>query len=363
MNCSLSSRWIPVVVLLLGFALVPASVSSAGIAPCQEQDPATDEADAGIVEKLAELNKLVESGKVPKALTEVRKLYRESGHLRAGYALSQLIAQRCETLAKSNRKKAHELFVEGGELARELLANPEFPDAVREEVRNSIYNQACSEAVMDDAEAAQKSLGDLFAMGFEDFSQIENDRDFAKLLKEETFRAFIAEARQAVVERVLRQAREEIAAFESFPFDFTTTDVVERPLSLTALKGKIVIVDFWGTWCPPCRAEIPAFIKLKELYASDIEIIGLAYERGEPEEAVTKVVEYGQKAGINYPCAIGDEATQDMVPEFRGYPTTLFIDRDGKVRMLTVGAESYERLESIVLALMEQETSTPATVK
>ncbi len=363
MNCSLSFRWVPVAVLLTGLALGPAVQNSVGLARCQEPDPAADEADAEIVEKLAELNKLVESGKVPKALTEVRKLYKESGHLRAGYAFSQLIAQRCETLAKSNRKKAHELFLEGGELARELLADPGFPDAVREEVRNAIYNQACSEAVMEDAEAAQKSLGDLFEMGFEDFSQIEDDRDFAKLLKEETFQAFIADARQAVVEKVLRQAREEIAAFESFPFDFTTTDVVEQPLSLTALKGKIVIVDFWGTWCPPCRAEIPAFIKLKEKYAADIEIVGLAYERGEAEKAVTQVVEYGQKTGINYPCAIGDEATQDMVPEFRGYPTTLFIDREGKVRMLTVGAESYERLESIVLALMEQETSAPATDK
>lgn len=357
MNCSLSFRWIPVAVLLLGLNMGPAALCCTALTPCQEQDQATDEADAEIVEKLAELNKLVESGKVPKALTEVRKLYEETGHLRAGYALSQLIAQRCETLAKSNRKKAHELFVEGGELARKLLANPDFPDAVRLEVRNAIYNQACSEAVMEDAEAAKKSLANLFELGFEDFSQIEGDRDFAKLLKEESFQTLIADARQAVVEKVLRQAREEIAAFESFPFDFTTTDVASQPLSLAALKGKIVIVDFWGTWCPPCRAEIPAFIKLKEKYASDIEIVGLAYEKGEEAEASSKVVEYGQKVGINYPCAIGDDATQDMVPEFRGYPTTLFIDREGKVRMVTVGAESYERLESFVLALMEQEAS------
>jgi cytochrome c biogenesis protein CcmG/thiol:disulfide interchange protein DsbE len=126
--------------------------------------------------------------------------------------------------------------------------------------------------------------------------------------------------------------------------------------------GKIVVVDFWGTWCPPCRAEIPAFIQLKSRYSSDVEIVGLAYERVEEgEDAAGKVVEFGTKAGINYPCAIGEDATRDMVPGFRGYPTTLFIDREGKVRMMTVGAESFERLEGIVLALMEQETAASAS--
>lgn len=328
----------------------------------QPQDPQEggaeeDPEDEKVREALAKLDKLVADGKLPKAITEVKKLYKSTGHLRAGYALSQLLKTRAEVLAETNRKKAHPVVVEGGKLARELLANPEFPAAIREEVREAIYRQACSEAALNEADEAVQSLQDLFGLGFEDFERIMNEPDFAKLADNEAFQKVFAERQKAAAEKLLGQAREEIAAFESFAFDFNTTDLAGRPLTLEGLQGKLVVVDFWGTWCPPCRAEIPAFVRLKQKYASDLEIVGLAYERGEGEEAAKGVIKFGTENGINYPCALGDEETRDLVPEFRGYPTTLFIDRSGKVRMVTVGAESYNRLESILLALMEEQTS------
>ena len=60
---------------------------------------------------------------------------------------------------------------------------------------------------------------------------------------------------------------------------------------------------------------------------------------------------------MNYPCLIGDEETQKQVPAFRGYPTTLFLDRTGKVRMQFVGSHPYARLESIVLELLNETTN------
>lgn len=318
-------------------------------------DPAEAEADRAIQEELAKFDKLVADGKLPKAITEVKKLYKKTGHLRAGYALSQLLQSRAEQVSGTNRRKAHPTWVEAGKLARELLADPEFPAAVRGEVMNAIYNQACSEAVNEQPDEAVQTLQDLFALGFDNYDQIANDTDLALLAENGAFQKMFSEKLKEVAERVQKQARTEIAEFKSFDFGFETTDLAGRPLALTALKGKIVVVDFWGTWCPPCRAEIPSFVRLKEKYASDLEIVGLAYERGEADEAAKGVIEFGTKNGINYPCALGDEETQNLVPEFQGYPTTLFIDRTGKVRMVTVGAESYQRLESLILVLMEEE--------
>jgi thiol-disulfide isomerase/thioredoxin len=169
-------------------------------------------------------------------------------------------------------------------------------------------------------------------------------------------KTWIADVRKAIRERHLTQARKEVAAFKSFPFNFEQRDLADQPISLSALRGKIVIVDFWGTWCPPCRAEIPAFVALKEKYSFDLEIIGLAYEReDDPAEAAKLVTTFARKNKINYPCALGDKETKAMVPEFRGYPTTLFFDRNGKVRMVTVGAESLNRLDALVSALLEEE--------
>ncbi len=320
-----------------------------------QPDAAAVAEDNRIIEELARFDKLVAAGKTTKAIAEVRKLWEKTGHLRAGYALSQLLQKYGAEQSQRSRSKGHKYFVEGGELARKLLADSEFPDQFRDEIVGAVYNEACSHAVNKAEDEAIQSLRDAIELGFEDFSQIEDDTSFAGLARNDAFTALIAESRAKIRERIVAGIRKEIADFESFAFDFDQADLAGRPLSLTALRGKIVIVDFWGTWCPPCRAEIPAFIKLKENYGEHLEVVGLAYEKGEVAEAPQKVIDFGLKNNINYPCAIGMSETKSMVPEFRGYPTTLFIDGTGKVRMMTVGAESYEKLEAIVLALMEGE--------
>jgi thiol-disulfide isomerase/thioredoxin len=116
---------------------------------------------------------------------------------------------------------------------------------------------------------------------------------------------------------------------------------------------------------PPCRAEITVFVALKEKYSSDLEIICLAYElEDDPAKAAKLLTTFAQKNKINYPCSLGDKYTKKMVSEYRGYPTTLFIDHSGKVRMVTVGAESLERLDALVTALLEKnKTSPPAQHK
>ncbi len=313
-----------------------------------------EELDAGIKEELAKADQLMASGKTAKAIKSVEELFEKTGHLRAGYALSQVYQLYALDLAKENHKKAHPVFLKGGELARKLLDDPEFPRSVRDEIVGAIYNEACSFAILNENEAALKTLGDLFRYGFEEFDKLENDPDLLKLTQTDGFRAVVTEARKAIQEKMDTESKKQIAAFKTFPFDFDQADLAERPLSLSALRGKVVIVDFWGTWCPPCRAEIPAFIKLRGTYSKDLEIVGLAYERGEAADAPQKVIAYGLKTNVNYPCAIGEQATKAMVPEFRGFPTTLFIDRAGKVRMVTVGAESYEKLESLVRVLMNE---------
>ena len=86
------------------------------------------------------------------------------------------------------------------------------------------------------------------------------------------------------------------------------------------------------------------------------QIIGLNYERGGSDEANLKLAtDYAAKEGINYPCLMGDEATRDQVPDFQGFPTTLFIDKAGKVRMKAVGLHEYAFLEAVVNELLAEE--------
>jgi thiol-disulfide isomerase/thioredoxin len=132
-------------------------------------------------------------------------------------------------------------------------------------------------------------------------------------------------------------------------------------VKLADYQGKLVIVDIWGTWCPPCRQEIPHFVQLKKDFPDDLDIVGVNYEHGDPEEAVPKIVDFVKETGINYTCVIGDDATREQIPEFRGFPTTLFVDRTGKVRLKVVGYHPYDKLRTYIDALLaEGEESPPA---
>ncbi len=126
-------------------------------------------------------------------------------------------------------------------------------------------------------------------------------------------------------------------------------------VSKTDFQGKVLIADIWGTWCPPCREEISLFIELKEKFAGQMDIVGINYERvDEEKEAISKIKDFIEEYQMNYNCVIGDEETKQQIPNFRGYPTTLFIDQKGQVRLTLVGLHSMAKLESVVRSLIDE---------
>lgn len=317
---------------------------------------ATQDDDPTIREELAKIDQIWNDGKKKKATDMVRELYERTGSLRAGYALWQVLQTQAEEQLKRTPKKANPFVTEAAELTRRLLANPGFPQPLRAELRGAILNEARSFSSRGDQEQALQSLRDLVGFGFADLDSLEADRLLKDLTNSEPFQIWIAEVRRERLEKNLQWARGELKNFQSFSFDFNQSDVRDQPISLNMLQGKIVIVDFWGTWCPPCRKEVPSYVALKQKFANDLEIVGLAYEKQESdEEKVKAVLDFAKKNKINYICALGQEHTREMVPNFRGYPTTLFIDRRGKVRMMKVGAYSHEQLEAIILAILEEQ--------
>ena len=152
------------------------------------------------------------------------------------------------------------------------------------------------------------------------------------------------------------------AAPQSFDFSFALPDLEGNTVSLANFKGKVVIVDVWGTWCPPCRMEIPHFVELQKKYRdAGLEIVGINYERVPADQWRDTIKKFVEENGVTYTCVIGDAATQQSIPNFNAYPTTLFVDRAGKVRQTLVGAHELSVLEGIVGPLLAERGSTPAT--
>lgn len=132
---------------------------------------------------------------------------------------------------------------------------------------------------------------------------------------------------------------------------WTLKDLDGNPVSFSQFKGKVVVVDFWATWCPPCRAEIPGYIDMVRKHGKDgLVIVGISLDQGGP--GVVKP--FAAKTGINYPLVMGDEAVVAAFGGVEGIPTTFLIDRAGMIRDRKVGAEEAESYEKKILAVLRE---------
>ena len=127
--------------------------------------------------------------------------------------------------------------------------------------------------------------------------------------------------------------------------DFTVYDLENKPLRTADFKGKVVLLDFWATWCPPCLEEIPHFKKLHLQYSSQgLVILGVSLD----EAGRDHVKEFVKENSIPYPIAMSNDKIVKDFGGIRGIPTTFVIDRDGKIVSKLVGYHDLEEFESLI---------------
>ncbi|MDQ5978475.1 MAG: hypothetical protein QG602_1449 [Verrucomicrobiota bacterium] len=125
----------------------------------------------------------------------------------------------------------------------------------------------------------------------------------------------------------------------------TFKDLAGKEVSLASLKGKVVVVDFWATWCGPCRVEIPGYIEMQKKYGKDgVVIVGVSLDQKGPKH-VQKFVEQN---AMNYTIVMGDSDTVSAFGGFDSIPTTFLISRDGKILHEKSGAMAHEEYEAIL---------------
>lgn len=115
---------------------------------------------------------------------------------------------------------------------------------------------------------------------------------------------------------------------------FTVQTLDGQTISTASLSHKVVLLNFWATWCPPCRAEIPDLIDLQNRYPDRLQIIGLSLDDGSADD----VRQFVQKEKINYPIAIAPEKVQREFGGVFGLPTTFVLDEDGAVVQKHMGS-------------------------
>lgn len=131
---------------------------------------------------------------------------------------------------------------------------------------------------------------------------------------------------------------------------FSLTDLSGRSFSLSDYRGKVVVLDFWATWCDPCKEEIPHFVEMQSKYASQgLQVLGISMDDDE-----APVRRFQQQFQMNYPVAIGNPKLADQYGGILGLPITFVIDREGRIAARHVGATDPSVIEAEIQKLLAQ---------
>ena len=130
-------------------------------------------------------------------------------------------------------------------------------------------------------------------------------------------------------------------------------DLNGRTVRLSDYRGKVVLINFWATWCPPCRAEMPDLIKIQREHRKDgLQIIGITY----PPERKTRVRRFASSLKVNYPIALGTREIKDRFSSDETLPLTVVINRDGKVTEIISGILLRQEFEEKIKPLLTKDT-------
>jgi len=137
-------------------------------------------------------------------------------------------------------------------------------------------------------------------------------------------------------------------AVHSQAADFSVQDLNGHPLDLTGYRGKVVLLNFWATWCTPCRAEIPNFVQFQDSYGPQgFQIVGLSMD-----DDAKPVREFYQQFKMNYPVGLGSDKIAQSYGGVLGLPVSFLIGRDGRIAAKYVGAVQLPTVEQEIKTLL-----------
>ena len=138
--------------------------------------------------------------------------------------------------------------------------------------------------------------------------------------------------------------------------DFTLQTLDGKNMKLSDFRGKAVLLNFWATWCGPCKIEMPWFVQLQQQYGPEgLQIVGVAMDDSSSED----IAKFVKEMGINYPILLGKESVGQSYGGVGVLPTTFFIDRDGKF----VGREFGLQSRSVFVDHIKEALGQPVEAK
>ncbi len=139
--------------------------------------------------------------------------------------------------------------------------------------------------------------------------------------------------------------------------DFALQSLDGKTVHLSDFRGKAILLNFWATWCEPCKVEMPWIVDLQKKYASQgLQVVGVAMDDAGPDE----ITKFTHQMGVNYPVVIGKDEVADSYGGLPFLPTTFYIGRDGKIVDKVLGIKGRGEIEDDIKKALAQGQSVPA---
>jgi thiol-disulfide isomerase/thioredoxin len=259
------------------------------------------------------------------------------------------------TMAVNERVSA-KIRIYEGKIATNLKNNPNYPKNAMEALAAPLFSMAQGHAIRSEQKAAFVSLGKAVDVGFGDFEKVMSDPILARLDNAAQMEELVDDLKVRYQRTVDEWSRTVLAEFQPFQFKFDLDDIEGGRISNQDFVGKVIVLDMWATWCPPCRKGIPHYIELQRNFKSrDVAVLGVSMDNAnDPNSALETVRDFVNEQKFNYPCAMGDQSFSQQVPGKQVLPTTLFIDQNNNVRYIARGYHDYAKVEALTKALANE---------
>ncbi len=314
------------------------------------------------IETLVKISKLADEELVASVLNEaIKKVnslktmdsYAGSGDAETAYHFMVAVGGLARETELRYANVAAKLKLCQGSIARNLKNNAMYPRNALESLSHALISEAQGHAFEGKLDKALSAIAVASDLGYCKFDQLLVDPVLAELEDQEALHQHVEKLEQAYLVKVKEWSRSEIDKFQPFVFEFNVDDVEGGSFANGNFEDKILVVDFWATWCQPCCEGIPHFVKLqKELGDDGVQVLGISMDSpDDPNSSIETVKEFLKDKEVNYPCGMGTNALTQRIPGDVKLPTTLFIDRDGNVRYMATGYHDYAKIAALAETL------------
>ena len=249
-----------------------------------------------------------------------------------------------------------------GEIASNLRSNAGYPRNALEALSSPMIDMAKAYAHRKEVQPTFDAIQTAVSCGYGEYRELNDEEWLVSLVDDAIRKQWMTKLDGTYQVAIQEWSRTVVQQFAGGSFNFSLDDLDGGRLSNSDYIGKVVVVDLWATWCPPCRKGIPHYMKLQKAYQNQgVEVVGVSMDDPEnPNDVLETVKAFAEKQKFNYAIAMGDTSIAGQLPGKMALPTTVFIDRNGRVRFIARGYHDYAKVEAITKILVNESQAISA---